>query len=184
MNFFISGTTIDIIHYNSSIYIGSIDNDGLFRTKIKYALPLSHNKLHYIHFSNEKSNIQLYNIKIYNTVQKSKIVNIFIFEKKFLLSENATFIDYFTSGDYCEAKRKNRTVKIIYQCDKKGINDILISEVKEEVLCEYTYYVKSKLLCNPNVIMNNILKSSDTKVNCVIKNEIYNHKEEDYFNPK
>ena len=184
MNFFVSGTTIDIIHYNSSIYISSIDNDGLFRTKIKYALPLSHNKLHYIHFSNEKSNIQLYNIKIYNTVQKSKIVNIFIFEKKFLLSENATFIDYFTSGDYCEAKRKNRTVKIIYQCDKKGINDILISEVKEEVLCEYTYYVKSKFLCNPNVIMNNILKSSDTKVNCVIKNEIYNHKEEDYFNPK
>ena len=184
MNFFISETTIDIILLNSSIYIGSIDNDGLFSTKIKFELPLSHNKLHYFHFSNEKSNIQLYNIKIYNTVQKSKIVNIFIFEKKFLLSENATFIDYFTSGDYCEAKRKNRTVKIIYQCDKTGINDIFISEVKEEILCEYTYYVKSKLLCNPNVIMNNILKSTDTKVNCVIKNEIYNHKEEDYFNPK
>ena len=112
------------------------------------------------------------------------MINIFIFEKKFLLSENATFVDYFDGGDYCEAQHKNRTVKIVYQCDKKGINDIFISEVKEEVLCEYTYYVKSKLLCNPNVVMDNIIKSSDAKVNCVIKNYLYNHNEEEYFNIK
>lgn len=184
MHFFISGTTIDIILLNSSIYINSLDNDGFYSTKLKYALPSIYNKIHYIHFSNEKSNIQIYNLKIYNEIQKAKIVNIFIYEKKFLLSENATFIDYFEGGDYCEAKKKNRMVKVVYQCDKKGINDIFISEVKEEVLCEYTYYVKSKLLCNPNVIMDNIIKSSDTKVNCVIKNDLYNHNEEDYFNPK
>ena len=184
MNFFISGTTIDIVLLNSSLYLSSLDNDGLFSTKVKFSLPSYHNKIHFVHFSNEKSNIQLHNIKIFNEIQKQKMINIFIFEKKFLLSENATFVDYFDGGDYCEAQHKNRTVKIVYQCDKKGINDIFISEVKEEVLCEYTYYVKSKLLCNPNVVMDNIIKSSDAKVNCVIKNDLYNHNEEEYFNIK
>ena len=184
-NFFISGTRLDFIFINSTIYLNSLDNDGKFSTKLKHILESPNYKLNYFHISRKKSSrINVYNLKFFNKIQPKKLIETFIFEKKYLLTENSTFVDYFEGGDYCEEQKKNRTVKIIYTCDPKGVSDLFISTVKEEKMCEYTYYVKSRLLCNPNVIMNNIIQSSDTNVNCVIKNDIYNHNEEEFFKPK
>ena len=74
-------------------------------------------------------------------------------------------------------------MKVIYSCDPTGINSIYVKDVHEDEkkLCEYTYYVQSKYLCNPNVIMKNVIKSADNPVNCIPKNDKYNHNSEDFF---
>ena len=53
-------------------------------------------------------------------------------------------------------------------CDETGINNLKISKVYEakNKLCEYIYYVKSRLLCNPNNIMKHQVNSSFSKSLC------------------
>ena len=53
-------------------------------------------------------------------------------------------------------------------CDDSGINNLKIAKVYEAKtkLCEYIYYVKTRLLCNPNNIMRSQVNSSFSKSLC------------------
>ena len=186
MNLFTTKLQCDIILVNSTIYISTLDNEyeKLSSIKIKYNLNSTNTKINYIKINEkESSNLKFLNIFFQDKITNEHKINIFLYEKKYFFADNITFIDYFEGGDYCEAIKANRKVKVIYSCDPTGINSIYVKNVieDEKKLCEYTYYVQSKYLCNPNVIMKNVIKSADNPVNCIPKNDKYNHNSEDFF---
>lgn len=186
MNLFTTKLECDIILVNSTIYVNTLDNEyeKLSSIKVKYKLNSSNSNINYIKLNEkESSNIKFHNIYYNDKILNEHKINIFLHEKKYSLADNATFIDYFEGGDYCEAIKSNRKVKLIYSCDPTGINSIVIKDVKEDQkkLCEYIYYVQSKFLCNPNTIMKNVIKSADNPVNCIPKNDIYNHNSDEFF---
>ena len=98
--------------------------------------------------------------------------NIFIYNQKFLLDDNAIFVDTYETGDYCQAIKAYRRVIAYYSCDEEGKYDLKLTNVFEDKkqICVYHFYAKSKYLCNPNVIMKNYVKSSGLKTYCYLDN--------------
>jgi hypothetical protein len=138
--------------------------------------------INYVHIDKAKtSTVKLTNIKVYNNIQLEERVDLMMFDKKYFLKENATFVDVFVNGDYCDAIKGNRTVTAYYSCDKSGENDLVIVDVKEDKICEYVVYAESKFLCNPDMLMRKPIRQTNTNVNCVNINEKYNHNIEEFF---
>jgi hypothetical protein len=190
MNFFNNHIECQILFINNTIYFNSQDNlnDKNSSIKLKYNLITENNlkndnQFYLILDLKQTQNIKIKSIFIKNYIEEKYLINIFFYEKLFYLNENSTFIDYFDSGDYCAAIKRNRRVKIEYKCDTSGLNDLIITKVEEDKknLCVYNYYAKTKYLCNPEIIMKNIIKSTTNQVNCIPKNNKFNHNEQEFF---
>ena len=113
-------------------------------------------------------NIKIKGIYITSIISKNLFKNIYFYDKQYLLDDKAVFMETFTNGDYCAAVKRPRNVKVFYMCDESGINNLKIAKVHEakNKLCEYIYYVKSRLLCNPINIMRSQVNSSSSKSLC------------------
>ena len=190
MNFFNNRIECQILFINNTIYFNSQDNfnDKNSSIKLKYNLlennkKNSDNQFYLLIDLKQTQNMKIKSIFIKNFIEEKFLINIFFYEKLFYLNENSTFVDYFDSGDYCAAIKRNRRVKIEYKCDTSGLNDLVITKVEEDKknLCVYNYYAKTKYLCNPEIIMKNIIKSTTNQVNCIPKNNKFNHNEQEFF---
>ena len=170
INLFTEKIICDIILVNSSLYINVIDISEYSAIKLKYKLKKEDfDNIKYAIVSPKKSNnIKMKGIYITNIISLKLFMNIYFFDKTYMLDNKAIFMETFTNGDYCEAIKKNRTVKVFYMCDESGINNLKIVKVKEskDRLCEYIYYIKSRFLCNPNNIMRTQINSSSSKSFC------------------
>ena len=170
VNLFTQKIICDIIFINSSIYFNVIDYNEYSYIRLKYILQNNEfDKIKYAIISPSKSmNIKIKGIYTTQIISMKLLFNIYFYDKQYLLDEKAVFMETFTNGDYCEAIKKPRTVKVFYMCDESGINILKIAKVHEakNKLCEYIYYVKSKLLCNPNNIMKNQVNTSISKSLC------------------
>ena len=170
---------LGIIYMNSTIYFNSIfkeeEEKGLEESEIrlKYLIKNNTYSINYIIINKNKSkNIYIENINLEDYVSFNIFKNIYFYEQKFLLDDNAIFIDTFENGDYCTPIKAPRRVIIYYTCDEEGIYDLKITNVFEDKkdICVYHYYAKSKYLCNPNKFMQNYLKFSGLKSLCFLDN--------------
>ena len=120
----------------------------------------------------ERENTFIDDIKLYDNVAFDIFKNIYIFNQKYLLDDNAIFVDTFERGDYCEPIKANRKVIINYICDEEGIYDLELMNVHEDKknICVYNYYAKSRHLCNPNTMMKNYQKFSPMNTLCYLDN--------------
>ena len=168
-----------IIYMNSTIYFNSVfkeeEEKGLEESeiKLKYKIKNDSYTINYIIINKYKSkNILIENIQLEEYVSFEIFKNIFLYEQKFFLDDNAIFIDTFENGDYCSPIKAPRRVIIYYSCDEEGIYDLKITNVFEDKkdICVYHYYAKSKYLCNPNKLMQNYLKFSGLKTFCYLDN--------------
>ena len=170
VNLFTEKIICDIILVNSSLYFNVIDYSDYSYIKIKYIFKKEEfNKIKYAIISPMKSsNIKIKGIYVTNIISKKLIMNMYFYDKQYLLDDKAVFMETFTNGDYCEVVKKPRSVKVFYMCDESGINNLKIAKVHEAKtkLCEYIYYVKTRLLCNPNNIMRSQVNSSFSKSLC------------------
>ena len=159
-----------MIFINSTLYINVMDYSENSFVKIKYAFKKEdYDKIKYAIISTSKSqNIKIKNIYITNTISRKLYMNIYFYDKLYLLDDKAVFMESFTNGDYCPVIRGPRTVKVFYMCDETGISNLKVNKVHEakNKLCEYKYFVKSRFLCNPNNIMRNQFNSSNSKSLC------------------
>ena len=166
-----------IIFINSTIYFNSIykeeKNVEESEIKLKYKIKNDSYTINYIIINKYKSkNILIENIQLEEYVSFEIFKNIFLYEQKFLLDDNAIFVDTFENGDYCSPIKAPRRVIIYYSCDEEGIYELKITNVFEDKkdICVYHYYAKSKYLCNPNMLMKNYLKFSGLKTYCFLDN--------------
>ena len=170
INFFTEKIICDMIFINSSLYFNSIDYSENSFIKIKYVFkPEEFEKIKYAIISTPKSmNIKIKNIYTTKIISKNLYMNMFFYDKLYLLDDKAVFMETYTNGDYCPVIRAPRSVKVFYMCDETGINNLKISKVYEakNKLCEYKYYVKSRFLCNPINIMRNQFNASYSKSLC------------------
>ena len=170
VNLFTEKIICDIILVNSSLYFNVIDYSDYSYIKIKYIFKKEEfNNIKYAIISPMKSsNIKIKGIYVTNIMSKKLIMNMYFYDKQYLLDDKAVFMETFTNGDYCEVVKKPRSVKVFYMCDESGINNLKIAKVHEAKtkLCEYIYYVKTRLLCNPNNIMRSQVNSSFSKSLC------------------
>ena len=164
-----------IIYINSSFYInnyfGNGGNKGESEIILKYKLDKEIKDINFMIINRKRSkNIFINDIKIYNSVTFDIFKNIYIYNQKYLLDEHTKFVDIFEKGDYCEPIKANRRVIINYICDEEGIYDLKLMNVYEDKknICIYNYYAKSRLLCNPNIMMKNYEKFSATKTFCYL----------------
>ena len=170
INLFTEKIICDIILINSSLYFNILDYNEYSYIKLKYMLKKDEfYKIKYAIISPSKSqNIKIKGIYVTNIIDMNLLKNIYFYDMQYLLDDKAVFMETFTNGDYCEAVKKPRSVKVFYMCDESGVNNLKIAKVHEAKtkLCEYIYYVKSRLLCNPNNIMRNQVNSSSSKSLC------------------
>ena len=170
INLFTEKIICDIILINSSLYFNILDYNEYSYIKLKYMLKKDEfYKIKYAIVSPSKSqNIKIKGIYVTNIIDMNLIKNIFFYDMQYLLDDKAVFMETFTNGDYCEVVKKPRSVKVFYMCDETGVNNLKIAKVHEAKtkLCEYIYYIKSRLLCNPNNIMRNQVNSSSSKSLC------------------
>ena len=170
INLFTQKIICDIVFINSSLYFNVIDYNQYSYIRLKYILPKDEfDKIKYAVISPMKSmNIKIKGIYVTHIISMKLLFNIYFYDKQYLLDEKAVFMETFTNGDYCPVIKKPRTVKVFYMCDESGINNLKIVKVHEakNKLCEYIYYVKSKLLCNPNNIMKSQVNTSFSKSLC------------------
>ena len=170
INFFTEKIICDMIFINSSLYFNTIDYSENSFVKIKYVFkPEDFEKIKYAIISTPKSmNIKIKNIYTTKIISKKLYMNMFFYDKLYLLDDKAVFMETYTNGDYCPVIRAPRSVKVFYMCDETGINNLKISKVYEakNKLCEYKYYVKSRFLCNPISIMRNQFNTSYSKSLC------------------
>ena len=170
INLFTEKIICDIILINSTLYFNILDYNEYSYIKLKYMLEKDEfYKIKYAIVSPSKSqNIKIKGIYITNVIDMNLLKNIYFYDMQYLLDDKAVFMETFTNGDYCEAVKKPRCVKVFYMCDETGVNNLKIAKVYEAKtkLCEYIYYVKSRLLCNPNNIMRNQVNSSSSKSLC------------------
>ena len=170
INLFTEKIICDIILINSTLYFNILDYNEYSYIKLKYMLEKDEfYKIKYAIVSPSKSqNIKIKGIYIANVIDMNLLKNIYFYDMQYLLDDKAVFMETFTNGDYCEAVKKPRSVKVFYMCDESGVNNLKIAKVHEAKtkLCEYIYYVKSRLLCNPNNIMRNQVNSSSSKSLC------------------
>jgi hypothetical protein len=172
---------LDIIFRNDAIYFSTSDDDKETSIKIKY--PIDQNEtIKYIYFDiKESNNILIKDLEKINMIENQFLFDIFVFEKKLNLTEDARWIEVLSDGDYCEAIKSNRKTIVEYKCDMSGKNDISISSVNEKKTCIYRYTVLSRNFCNPLHLMNYQIEAAVTKTKCVPLNDIYNFKSDDYF---
>ena len=170
VNLFTEKIICDMIFINSTLYINVMDYSENSFVKIKYIFKKEdYEKIKYAIISTSKSqNIKIKNIYITNTISRKLYMNIYFYDKLYLLDYKAVFMESFTNGDYCPVIRGPRTVKVFYMCDETGISNLKVNKVHEakNKLCEYKYFVKSRFLCNPNNIMRNQFNSSNSKSLC------------------
>ena len=170
VNLFTEKIICDIILINSTLYFNVIDYFEYSFIKLKFMLDKEEfYKIKYAIISPLKSmNIKIKGIYVTNIISMKLLMNIYFYDKQYLLDDKAVFMETFTNGDYYEAVKKPRNVKVFYMCDDSGINHLKVAKVHESnnKLCEYIYYVKSKLLCNPNNIMRSQANSSFSKSLC------------------
>ena len=170
INFFTEKIICDLIFVNSSLYFNSIDYSENSFIKLKYVFKQEEfEKIKYAIISTSKSmNMKIKNIYITNVISKKLYMNMYFYDKLYLLDDKAVFMETYTNGDYCPVIRAPRSVKVFYMCDETGINNLKISKVCEakNKLCEYKYYVKSRFLCNPISIMRNQFNTSYSKSLC------------------
>ena len=170
VNLFTEKIICDIILVNSTLYFNTIDFYEYSYIKVKYLFEKEQfDKIKYAIISPMKSNnIKIKGIYLTNVISMQLYKNIYFYDKQFLLDDKAVFMETFTNGDYCEVMKRPRHVKVFYMCDDTGINNLKVAKVYESKikLCEYIYYVKSKLLCNPVNLMKNQVNTSFTKSLC------------------
>ena len=167
----------NIIFINSTIYYNHIfnldKNKEDSEIKLKYKIKNETFNINYIIINKNKSrNIIINDINFEDNVSFEYFKKIFFYEQKFLLDNNALYIDTFEKGDYCEPIKAPRRVIIYYSCDEQGLYDLQVDKVFEDKkdICVYHFYAKSKYLCNPNMLMQNYLKSSGLKTSCYLDN--------------
>ena len=170
INLFTEKIICDIILINSTLYFNVHDSNEYSHIKVKYILENDEfYKIKYAIVSSSKSqSIKMKGVYVTNVISKKLLMNIYFYDLRYLLDDKAVFMETLTNGDYCDAVKKPRSVKVFYMCDESGINNLKISKVHEakNKLCEYIYYVKSKLICNPNNIMRSQVNSSSSKSLC------------------
>ena len=174
INLFTEKIICDIILINSTLYFNVYDFNDYSFIKLKYMFENDEfYKIKYAVVSPSKSqNIKIKGIYVTNIISMNLLKNIYFYDLQYLLDDKVVFMETLTNGDYCDAVKKPRSVKVFYMCDESGINYLKISKVHEakHKLCEYIYYVKSRFLCNPNNIMRNQLNSSSSKSLCYSDN--------------
>ena len=165
-----------IIYMNSSLYIKNYFGEGKnIQSEIilKYKIKEEKYNINYMLINlNKSSNIFINDIKIKNSVSFDLFKNIYIYNQKYLLDNSTIYIDTLVQGDYCEPIKSNRKVIINYICDEEGLYDLKLMNVYEDKknICVYNYYAKSRLLCNPNTMMENYKKYSSVKTLCYLDN--------------
>ena len=166
-----------IIYMESSLYINNYFINGKKKLEseiiLKYKIDNAKKDFNYMIINKDRSkNIFIDDIKIYDNVAFDIFKNIYIFNQKYLLDDNAIFVDTFERGDYCEPIKANRKVIINYMCDEEGIYDLELMNVHEDKknICVYNYYAKSRHLCNPNTMMKNYQKFSPMNTLCYLDN--------------
>ena len=133
VNLFTEKIICDIIFVNSTLYFNVIDFFEYSFIKLKYMLEKEEfEKIKYAIISPMKSmNIKIKGIYVTNIISKNLLMNIYFYDKLYLLDDKSVFMETFTNGDYCEAVKKPRNVKVFYMCDDSGINNLKISKVHE-----------------------------------------------------
>lgn len=180
-SFFGEQILINIIIHKGVVYLSTVDEDKESSVKIKFILP-NNLKITHLYFDLLQSdNVYLKDIRKINFVELKYLVDIFFYDKKLLLTQNANFTEEMTNGDFCPETKSYRKSVIEYRCDHSGIYDIYIENVKEEKMCEYKYLVRSKFLCNPIDIQMNKIEKSIAKTKCVVQNRNFNYADEVYF---
>ena len=176
VNLFTEKIICDIILVNSTLYFNVIDYFDYNYIRLKYMIEKEEfNKIKYAIITPTKSmNIKIKGIYTTNIISKKLLMNMYFYDMQYLLDDKAIFMESFTNGDYCDVVKRPRNVKVFYMCDETGINNLKISKVYEakNKLCEYIYYVKSRLLCNPTNIMRNQVNSSFSKSLCYSDKDI------------
>ena len=166
-----------IIYMNSTIYFNSVykDENSVQESeiKMKYKIKNDSYSINYIIINlNKSKNIYIEDMEFIDYVSFDLFKLIFFYEQKFLLDDDAVFIDVFENGDYCNPIKAPRRVIVYYSCDKEGIYDFQLTNVYEDKkhLCVYHFYAKSKFLCNPDMLMKNYHKFSGLKTYCYLDN--------------
>ena len=169
-NLFTEKIICDMIFVNSTLYFNVMDYSENSFIKIKYIFKQEEfEKIKYAIISTEQSqNMKIKNIYVTNVISKMLYMNIYFYDKLYLLDDKAVFMETYTNGDYCPVIKGPRTVKVFYMCDETGISNLKINKVHEAKnrLCEYKYFVKSRFLCNPNNIMRTQFNTSYSKSLC------------------
>ena len=170
INLFTEKIICDLIFINSTLYFNVMDYSENSFVKIKYSFKKEeYEKIKYAIIATSKSmNVKIKNIYVTNIISKILYMNIYFYDKLYLLDDKAVFMETYTNGDYCPVIRGPRTVKVFYMCDETGISNLKINKVYEAKnrLCEYKYFVKSRFLCNPNNIMRTQFNISYSKSLC------------------
>ena len=172
---------IDLVFKNDAIYFSTSDDDNETSIKLKYNLE-ANTIIKYIYFDiKESNNVAIKNLEKINIVERQFFFDIFLFEKKLSLDEDAYWIEELKDGEYCEEIDEGRKTLVEYKCDKTGNSDISIRAVSEIKPCEYKYTVLSRHFCNPRHLMKYQINASTSKTKCVATNNIYNNNSVDYF---
>lgn len=168
---------LGIIFLNSTIYVNSVFKEekkiNESEIKLKYQIENETYVINYIIINqNKSSNIYIQNMLFEDNVSFDLFKNIFIYNQKFLLDDNAVFVDTYETGDYCQPIKAYRRVIAYYSCDEEGKYDLKITNIFEDKkqICVYHFYAKSKYLCNPNALMKNYVKFSGLKTYCYLDN--------------
>ena len=168
---------LGIIFLNSTIYFNSVfkeeKKNNESEIKLKYQIKNETYVINYIIINqNKSSNIYIQNMLFEDNISFDNFKNIYIYNQKFLLDDNAIFIDTYETGDYCQPIKAHRRVIAYYSCDEEGKYDLKLTNVFEDKkqICVYHFYAKSKYLCNPNLLMKNYVKSSGLKTYCYLDN--------------
>jgi len=172
---------IDLIFKNDAIYFSTSDDDTHTSIKLKYDLEAG-TTIKYIYFDiKESTNVAIKYLEKFNVLERQYFFDVFLFEKKLTLHEDAYWIEEFRNGDYCEGIKAGRKTLVEYKCDRTGNSDVNIQEVSENKSCEYKYSLVSRKFCNPRHLMKYQIDATISKTKCVATNNIYNNNSVDYF---
>lgn len=165
-NLYIEATTIQIIHVNKAFYLLTTDHDNKSSIKIAASLP---NKISKIEIDiDNSSTIQINNIFKRNFITVNDLFYINEFKLKASLDDKASFIEYFSKGDVCEPTGQPRKTIVEYRCDTTDMHEAHIDDVKEEELCVYRLFVRSRYLCNVLKVKERIYLKSSVKTECSV----------------
>lgn len=180
-NLFHENLAVDILIKDNEIFFNSMDDDKESSIKVSFSIP-ENLKVKYLYldlFATKNLNIK--DILKKNFLEMKYLYNIWIYNKKRMLSEDAYYVEELTGGDYCPEINDSRKTIVEYHCDKSGWNDIVIENVSEISTCVYKYYVRSKNICNPYVLMKNKAIKAVARTKCVVINQNYNSNPTEFF---
>lgn len=171
-NFFSQSLLCDIIIQNDEIFFNSVDEDTESSIKVSFKLPLQIKYMYVDQYAAKEMNIV--DIIKKNFIELKFLFNIYVYNLKSRLSPGAFFSELLVGGQFCSENQNNRTTTVEYRCDLNDWNDINIEKVTEPEVCNYKYFVRSKNLCNPYVVMKNKVLKTVEKTRCIISNDNYN----------